>query len=251
MHQFIEYNYAINKSKRKKQMTTLVKVGVGAGLVAAAVFAVPALKGPWNWAKTELSDKLNDKFVVENYKVEYVKLYDKKNEVKKNLDKFIVERKVNAKKFDNAYAKVNCIKGKLIESNASNLAEFNRMKNEYETCKAKLENLQKLDVVYSNAIAKLETSYALIESNMQKAKMNVDILSSKKTLVDSVRSVNNVIENINGIGDENLSISVEKLDDDALRESIKLEVFADTAMPKSTMTEAEAKAYIDSLKSSK
>lgn len=40
-------------------MTTLVKVGIGVAAVAAAVAIVPALKGPYNRAKTLINDSLS------------------------------------------------------------------------------------------------------------------------------------------------------------------------------------------------
>ena len=229
-------------------MTTIVKVGVGIGIVAVVVAAFPALKGPYNRLKTTMSEKLNDEFVVDNYKVEYVKLHDKSIEIKKNLDKFVLESKVNAKKLENAHAKINVAKSKLLAVDVSNLTEFNHLKDAYESMKIEVSNLEAMSGVYSNAIAKLKTSLNLIEANMRKAKMNVDTLASKKTLVDSIQAVNSAIENLNGVGDANLSISVEKLDDAALRESIKLEALSETSLPKSTTSEAEAKAYIDALK---
>ena len=83
---------------------------------------------------------------------------------------------------------------------------------------------------------------------MAKAKLNVDTLSSKKTMLDTIKDVNRTIENMNGVGDTDLAINIEKLDDDTLRESIRLEALDATESSKKAMTEAEAKAYIDSLK---
>ena len=77
---------------------------------------------------------------------------------------------------------------------------------------------------------------------------NVDMLSSKKTLVDSVKSVNEMISNLHGTGDAGMSIAVEKLDETALRESIKLEALSDANSNAAAMTEAEARAYIESVK---
>ena len=70
-------------------MTTLVKVGIAAAVVAAAVITIPALKGPYNRFKNTANEKLNDEFVVDNYKAEYVNLHEKKIEIKKNIEDMV------------------------------------------------------------------------------------------------------------------------------------------------------------------
>ena len=217
-------------------------------VAVAAIVLVPALKGPFNRIRNTANEKLNDEFVVDNYKAEYVNLHEKKVELKKSLDKFNIEKKITNKKISVVSQQVFVAKQKLMSTGTSDLVAFNRAKDAYESFKIELDNLTTMVGVYSNAIAKLETSLALVESNMRKAKMNVDTLSSKKALVDTVKGVNSTLENLNGVGDAGLSMSIEKLDDDALRESIKLEALAESDQTKSTMTEADAKAYLDSLK---
>lgn len=230
-------------------MTTLVKVGIGAAIVAGAVGAIPALKGPWNRFKNNATEMLDAEYVVDNYKAEYVKLHAKKVEVKSSIEKFNVERKVNKKKLDASILNIAAAKKKLVEVGVSNLVKFNQAKDAYESFKVEHDNLAAMDVVYSNAIAKLEMSLALIEDNMRKAKINVDVLSSKKVLVDSIKGVNETIANLNGIGgDAGTSIATEKLDETALRESIKLEALSEVPASGSTMTEADAKAYLESIK---
>ena len=229
-------------------MTTLVKVGIAAAVVAAAVITIPALKGPYNRFKNTANEKLNDEFVVDNYKAEYVNLHEKKIEIKKNLEKFNLEKRVLEKKIQNATIRVEAAKGLLRCAGTSDLDKFNRAKDAYETFNTELHNLEIMANVYSNAIMKLELSLSVVETNMRKTKINVDTLSSKKVLVDTVKGVNETIENLNGIGDVDLSTSIEKLDDAALRESIKLEALAETTTSSSTMTEADAKAYLDSLR---
>ena len=230
-------------------MTTLTKIGIGVGAIAIAVSAIPALKGPYNRFTTVVSEKLNDEFVVDNYKVEYVKLHEKRTQIVQNLDKFAVEKRVVEKKLEYAKSKESLTKSALLKIGTSDLDAFNRAKNAYEIAKTEIHNLNAMSIAYSNAIVKLERSLAVVDSNMQKAKLNVDTLSSKKTLVDTVKSVNKTIENLNGIGENaELNVSIEKLDDDALRENIKLEALAEKTLPASATTEAEAKAYLNSLK---
>ena len=227
-------------------MNTLVKIGIGVGVVAAAVAIVPALKGPYNRAKTQLNDKLNDEFVVDNYKAQYVDLYNKKAEVNQNLQKFRLEMKVAEKKLTYALDKKEAAKKTLIATGTSNMQAFNRAKDAYETAKIEVENFVMMGNSYSNAIVKLENTLYLIDTNMSKAKANVTALESKKILVDSIKAVNKTVESLNGVGDTELGVSVEKLDDDMLRESIKLEALRDTVAP--AMDKTAANAYIQSLK---
>ena len=73
----------------------------------------------------------------------------------------------------------------------------------------------------------------------------VATLESKKILVDSNKQVNKTVENLKGIGDSELGVNVEKLDDDVLRESIKLEALHEDESP--AMTKAEAEAFLKTL----
>lgn len=227
-------------------MKTLVKVGIVVGILAVAITVVPALKGPYNRMKNTANEKLNSEFVVDNYKAEYIELHDKKVKVTENLQKFRLEQKVTDKKLAYATEKVRIAKENLISTGTADIQKFNRAKDAYETAKIEVENYVSMGNAYSNAIAKLENTLYLIDTNMSKAKANVTALESKKVLVDSIKSVNTTVESINGVGDTQLGVSIEKLDDDVLRESIKLEALRESTVP--TMDKAAADAYLQNLK---
>lgn len=229
-------------------MTTIAKVGIGVAAVAVAVAVVPALKGPYNRAKLVINEKLNDEFVVDNYKAEYVNLSEKRGQVLESIQKFEVEMKVAERKLENANANLNTAKQKLIEGGTSNLAEFNKMKDCYERFKVEVANLELMVNTYSNGQAKLKKTLMIIDSNMAKTKLNVDTLTAKKNLVDAIKGVNSTLANIKGVGDTTLAVSVEKLDDDMLRENIKLETLEKTDVVPATTTKEAAQAYIDSVK---
>ena len=223
-------------------MKTLVKVGI----LAVAITVVPALKGPYNRMKNTANEKLNSEFVVDNYKAEYIKLHDKKMKVNENLAKFRMEQKVTEKKLAYAVEKAEVAKRNLIATGTADIGAFNRAKDAYETAKIEVDNFVSMGNAYSNAIVKLENTLYLIDTNMSKAKANVTALESKKVLVDSIKSVNATVESINGVGDTQLGVSIEKLDDDVLRESIKLEALRESTIP--TMDKAAADAYLQNLK---
>ena len=227
-------------------MKTLVKVGIAVGILAVAITVVPALKGPYNRMKNTANEKLNSEFVVDNYKAEYIELHDKKVKVNENLAKFRMEQKVTEKKLAYAVEKAAVAKRNLIVTGTADIGAFNRAKDAYETAKIEVDNFVSMGNAYSNAIVKLENTLYLIDTNMSKAKANVTALESKKVLVDSIKSVNATVESINGVGDTQLGVSIEKLDDDVLRESIKLEALRESTIP--TMDKAAAYAYLQNLK---
>lgn len=221
------------------------------GIVAiaiATIFAVPALKGPINRYRLEANEKLNAEYVVDNYKIEYVKMNENRGKLAKAISDYNVEIKVVTKKIANASSKVDAAKSILKQVGTTNMQEFNRAKNAYELAKTELDNYTVMTNTYAIALKKLQKSLSIVDSNMAKAKLNIDTLAAKKTMLDTIKSVNKSIENITGIGDMDLAVNVEKLDDESLRESIKLEAFeaADKTMP--DMSEAEAKAYLQNLK---
>lgn len=227
---------------------TKTAVLVGVGVVAAAFIAVPALKGPVNRWRLEANEKLGAEYVVDNYKAEYVSLHEKRMKVNEAIQKFTVEKTVAEKKLAAAEKEAEAAKSKLIAVGASDLKKFAAAKDLYESLLVKAENFKTMSETYAKAVKQLEQSLALIDTNMAKAKLNVDTLSSKKTMLDTVKSVNKSIENLNGVGETDLAVNVEKLDDDMLRESVKLDALSDNGKPSTQMTEADANAYLDSLK---
>ena len=227
-------------------MKTLMKVGIVVGVIAIAVAVVPALKGPYNRVKNNANEALNAEFVVDNYKAEYIDLHSKKVEVQKNLQKFRLEQKVAEKKLTYALDKKEVAKKNLVATGTADMQAFNRAKDAYETAKIEVENFVAMGNAYSNAIVKLENTLYLIDTNMSKAKANVTALESKKVLVDSIKAVNKTVESLNGVGDSELGVSIEKLDDDVLRESIKLEALRESSAP--TMDKSAADAYLQNLK---
>ena len=228
-------------------MNTLAKVGIGIGIVAAIAIAFPALKGPVNRIRNSANDALDSEFVVDNYKAKYIELNEKKVEIEKAIKKFECEKRVTEKKLDIAKKKLETVKSGLISTGTEDLMKFNRMKDTFETIKTEVENLTAMIGTYSNAIAKLEQSRDVVVLNMNKAKTNVESLESKKMLVDSIKSVNTIVEDLNGVGDETLAINLEKLDDDMIREEVKLETLHTEVAP-DIVDKNAAEAYIQSLK---
>lgn len=166
-----------------------------------------------------------------------------------SIQKFEVEMKVAEQKLSYASSNLENAKERLIAVGTNDLAEFTKLKNCYETLKIEASNLETMVNTYSNGAVKLKRTLAMIDRNMAKAKLNVDTLTAKKNLVDAIKGVNSTLENIKGVGDADLAASVGKLDDDMLRENIKLETLEKTdAYSQGIITKEDAQAYIDSVK---
>ena len=226
-------------------MKTLLITSIIAVAVAVAVFTIPALKGPVNRLRTEANDKLNAEFVVDNYKAEYVAMHDKRVKLIESINKFNVEKKVTEKKIEQATKEIEVFAKQLKAVGISDMKKFTTLKGLYDVKKSEADNYAIMITTYDQAIAKLEKSKQLLDVNMAKAKHNVDVITSKKTMLDTIKSVNTSIANVTGIGDNDLAINLEKLNDDTIRESVKLEAFDANVSP--AMNETEVKAFIDSL----
>ena len=209
---------------------------------------VPAVKGPVNRARNELNDKLNAEYVVDNYKAEYVKLHEKKATVIESMRKYNIEKKVAEKKLDQAKAEVKTAKSYLKKLGTADMKKFQAAKSVYEVKLAEVDNYTKMIAIYNDAVEKLDKTLALIDSNMIKAKHNVDVLTSKKNMVDTIKTVNKSLENLAGIGDTDLAINVEKLDDDMIRETVKLETLDAESKSSADMDEVAAKTWLETLK---
>jgi hypothetical protein len=224
-------------------MKTIIISTIAVAVVA--IIAIPALKGPINRLRNEANDKLNAEYVVDNYKAEYVAMYDKRVQLLEAVSKFTIEKKVAEKKREQAMKEVAVLAKQLKDAGTADMKKFASLKSVYDVRKSEADNYATMITTYEQALVKLEKSKQLLDVNMAKAKHNVDVLSSKKTMLDTIKTVNKSIANVTGIGDTDLAINLEKLDDDTIRESVKLETFDADVSP--TMNEAEAKAFIDTL----
>lgn len=226
-------------------MSTLVKFCIGIAVVAGIVIVFPSLKGPYNRIKNSVNEKLNDEYCVDNYKATYVSLYDKKVECEKSIAKFNIETKVLTKKIEYSRSKAENAKSFLKTVSPSDLDGFSRAKSTYETFLTEIKNYEIMLKAYSDSIAKLEKTKKLIETNMIKAKANVSSLESKNECVDTLKSVNGIVEDLKGVGNVELSESIERLDDSMVRESIKCESLSDEDADNST--EEDNKKYLEGL----
>jgi len=222
------------------------KIAIIVGVIALVVFLFPGVKGAYYRVKHNVDDKLNEEFTVDNYKQLYIELHDKKVDCMESLQKFKVEQAVANRRAAYAVQQADILRSKLQEIGTSDPHAFARTREQYELTLAQIENFNNMNIAYSNAIAKLNQSLNLIKSNMSKSKMNIASLESKKECVDTLKAVNSIVEDINGVGNSDVTLSIEKLKDDELRESVKLETMLDTPSNEN-MSNQDIENYLKSL----
>lgn len=210
-------------------MNTVGKVAVaGLGIILVASVICPALKGPYNRLMNNVNEQLNDEYVVDNYKVEYISLDKKLKTIVEKLSDFTVKQKIAEKKLALANRELAAVKDQIKLVGTSDMGKFAVCKAVYDTAKTNVDNLKVMVSTYSNAVVKLERSKGLLDVTMTKTKHNIATLESKKMLVGTIKEVNTTIENLNGMGEDlGMARSIEKLDESEIRESIKLEVLFD------------------------
>lgn len=230
--------------------TALIVVGC-IGVLATACTVFPALKGPVNRIKNTATEKLNEEYLVDNYKAEYVKLAEKKHNIKKMITDFTAKKVYNENKLKEAAKAEKLAKEALVQTGTSDLRKFKTSKDVYESAKLNTSNLRTLVKSYSDGLVKLQRTLEIVESNMSKAKMNVETLASKKTLVDTVKDINKTLENIKGTGDPTIGVVQEKLEEERIKQDIKLQVLEEDTGTSTSMTKAEAEAYLKSIQPAK
>lgn len=228
-------------------MKALIITGASVAVVLAAFAVVPALKGPVNRARITTQEKLEAEYVIDNYKAEYLSMRDKKEKLEKHVQDFKIERRVTDKKLEAVQKELEIAKRSLIQAGTGDLERFASLRSIYDAKKAEVDALEAHARMYDNAVKKLEKTHSLLVINMSKAKSSIDTMSSKKVLLDTVKSVNKSIAEVNGTGSHELTVNIEKLDDDLMREDIKLNA-SGVDISEKTMTKEDAEAFLATLK---
>ena len=223
------------------------KVVIFGGAIVLLLIVFPSLKGAYHHVRNTVNDDLNDRFVVDNYKQKYVELHDRKVDCEKSIRKFTVERTLNGRKLESLEKQSELLKAELIRIGTSDPEAFRRTREQYEIVNAKIANHRSIGSTYSNALVKLNQTMRVLKANLDRSKLNIASLESKKECVDTLKSVNSIVEDVNGIGESDLGVSVEKLRDDEIRETVRMETLLDPE-PDSRMTSGDIEKYINSLK---
>lgn len=223
------------------------KVIIVSGVVVLLLIVFPSLKGAFYHLRNTVNDDLNDRFVVDNYKQKYVELHDRKVECEKSIRKFTVELTLNTRKVESLENQSKHLKAELIRIGASDPEAFKRTREQYEIVNRQVANHRNICSTYSNAITKLNQTMKVLKSNLDRSKLNIASLESKKECVDTLKSVNSIVEDVNGIGESDVGVSVEKLKDDEIRETVRMETMLEPEQD-SGMSTDDIEKYINSLK---
>jgi len=223
------------------------KVIIIGGIILLLLIVFPSLKGAFYHMRNTVNDDLNDRFVVDNYKQKYVELHDRKVECEKSIRKFTVELTLNARKVESFEKQSELLKAELIRIGTSDPEEFRRTREQYEIVNRQLANHRNICGTYSNAIVKLNQTMKVLKTNLDRSKLNIASLESKKECVDTLKSVNSIVEDVNGIGESDVGVSVEKLKDDEIRETVRMETLIEPEQ-ESGMSADDIEKYVNSLK---
>lgn len=223
------------------------KVIIVGGVIVLLLIVFPSLKGAFYHVRNTVNDDMNDRFVVDNYKQKYVELHDRKVECEKSIRKFTVEQTLNDRKVRSLEEQSELLKAELIRIGTSDPEAFKRTREQYEIVNRQITNHRNISKTYSNALVKLNQTMKVLKSNLDRSKLNIASLESKKECVDTLKSVNSIVESVNGIGDSDLGVSVEKLNDDEIRETVRMETMLEPEQ-ESGMTTDDIEKYVNSLK---
>lgn len=223
------------------------KVVIFGGAIVLLLIVFPSLKGAFYHMRNTVNDDLNDRFVVDNYKQKYVELHDKKVDCAKSIRKFTVEQTLNGRKIESLEKQSALLKAEIIRIGTSDPEAFRRTREQYEIVNAQIANHRNIQATYSNALVKLNHTMKVLKANLDRSKLNIASLESKKECVDTLKSVNSIVEDVNGIGESDLGVSVEKLKDDEIRETVRMETLLEPELD-SNMSTDDIEKYINSLK---
>lgn len=222
----------------------LIKVGIVAAVAVGAFYFLPSLRGPFNRAKNTVSTALDDEFCVDNYRAQFLELYNRKADILKARQNFAVRMRCAENKRRFSLKKAEAARERLVAVGTADLEKFSKARDFYEMTLAEAENYGKTIAVYSNALEKTEASLKVVEANIVSSKFRLANLESKRECVKALKSANEIVENLNGVGDIDLALSLERLDDAETEESVKLEALTAKDEP---MTRDEAELYLKSI----
>ena len=222
-------------------------VAVSILLIAVAVchIDVSCVRGPYNRIQNEVGDSLEYEYCVDNYRADIRRLEQNRVECVSAIRKIEVEMRVADKKRCLADSRVAALKRCLLAVGTSDMDEFKRLKSAYDATTAQSSAYATAVSSMSNSLAKLRQSLDAINGNCASAKSKLMSLASKKEAADILKSVNDLVENVNFVGDAGVAKSVEVVDDRLLNESVRLESFGSE---RKDLTEAEAAEFLDSIR---
>ena len=202
----------------------------------------------------QIDSKIAQENVVDNYKAEYAKLIDKKKDIQNMIIKFRTRIKIESDKYNVEEKMLTEYKKVLTRYQLENdSVHFKATLIQYNSQKLKLETIARIKEGVTNGIKNLEKAIAKIDVAISEMRSNIDTVEYKKLLVDSYKEINSMLESIKGV-DENpeSTFSIEKLNEDFIREGVKLDVLSDEAYNISTndvqvMSQDQMKKIIDSL----
>ena len=196
-------------------------------------------------------EKISQTHIVDNYKAEYAKLIDKKKDIEKMTVNFRTQIEVYNKKIAIESTILKEFK-KLLERYQieNNSVYFKTTLLQYNSQNMKIQTLKKIKSGCQTGLKNLEKALDKLDVSINEMKVNLDTVAYKKLLTDAYKDINSMLESIKGISTDGCTIDVEKLNEEFIREGVKMDVLSRTDTPdvsNKTYSPEEMKNIVDKL----
>lgn len=239
-------------NNKKAGFHILISIFAIAILTAIFVMILPKTSKTIANKIKNVDEKISQENVVDNYKAEYDKLVAKKKDIEKMSIDFKSQIEVYTQKIKTEN-KILVEFKKLLEryQTENNPVYFKSTLLQYNSQKMKIETLKKIKSGCQTGLKNLEKALAKIDLSINEMRANLDTVAYKKLLTDAYKDINSMLESIKGIGTDGCSIDVEKLNEEFIREGVKMDILSQTDAPvvsDKPYTSEEMKKIVDGLK---
>ena len=240
-------------NNKKAGFHILISIFAIAILTTIFVFILPKTSKSIANKIKNVDEKIAQENVVDNYKAEYEKLVGKKKDIEKMMIDFKAQIEVHTQKIATEKKILAEFKKLLTRyQTENNPIYFKSTLLQYNSQKMKIETLTKIKNGCRTGLKNLEKALAKIDVSINEMKANLDTVAYKKLLTDAYKDINKMLESIKGIGTDGCTVDVEKLNEEFIKEGVKMDVLTESETPVATSdkpyTSEEMKKIVDGLK---
>lgn len=215
-------------------MCTCIKAllaAVGGVAVAAGIICfLPAVKGPIYETQQSISEKLNDKYIVANYKKKIQDITESKAKIAKNIRQLEIRKRQLAYEGQKLVTKENQIKQSMhYYATNNNIPAFNALKKSLEYTTKSVQHINQSITTIDENIKVMAKTVDNINLKLTEYSTTLEAIKSQKEIVQSIEAANNIIEEINGLkvisdGDVDVGGAMSRLEESYRNEVIRSQV---------------------------